>query len=271
MERRRRRWWTWGLSIAAGLVVLAATLSLSFRLVMDAAPGYRDKLQNLVAQAVGHPTRIGAMALTWQGLQPSLDLRDVAVLDEQGKPLLQAARLRLGFSLRRLAGRNWVPGNIEVQGLQLEADVDALGHWTLRGFSGSGGDNSLQLRRLAQLDRVRLRNCRLVLHDPQLSRQPLLVELNDAELRRRDGHYVLSARFLPPAELAGSIGASADFTGDPGDARSWNGDWTVEVREIHGWPWLAGSLGAGVRLDVQQAQLRFKGRVDAGRIAEVAA
>jgi len=271
VDRRRRRWWTWGLSIAAGLVVLAATLSLSFRLVMDAVPGYRDKLQDRVSQAAGHPTRIGAVALTWQGFQPSLDLRDVALLDEQGKPLLQATRLRLGFSLRRLLGSDWMPGSIEIQGLALEADVDALGHWTLRGLGGGEGGDSGQLRRLSQLDRVRLRNCRLVVHDLQLGRQPFEVGLSDAELRQRDGRWRLSAQLLPPAELAGGAGASAELAGDPGDPRSWQGDWTVQVRDIRGWPWLAGSFGPGVRLDLQQARLRLDGHIEAGRITEVRA
>lgn len=272
VERRRRRWWTWGLSIVAGLVVVAGTLSLSFRLVMDAVPGYRDKLQNLVAQAAGHPTRIGAMALTWQHFQPTLDLRDVALLDAQGQPLLRAARLRLGFSLRRLAGRDWMPGSVEVQGLELEADVDALGHWKLRGFSGGGnGDSSGQLQRLSQLDRVRLRRCSLVVHDPQLSRAPLRVELADAEMRHGGDRYTLRTHLQPPADLAGGIDVAADFTGDPGQPRSWNGDWTVQIDDIHSWPWLSGTLGAGVRLDVQQAHLRFKGHTGAGHVTGVEA
>jgi uncharacterized protein (TIGR02099 family) len=270
VERRRRRFWTWGLSIAAALVVLAATLSLSFRLVMDAVPGYRERLQSMVAQAAGHPTRIGAMALTWQRLRPSLDLRDVALLDEQGKPLLQASRLRLGFSLRRLLGADWMPGSIEIHGLALEADVDALGRWKLRGLGAGGGDSG-ELQRLSQLDRVRLRDCRLVVHDPQLSRQPFQVSLSDADLRQRDGRWQLSARLLPPAELAGGVSAGAELSGDPADPHSWRGEWTLQVRDIHGWPWLAGSLGAGVRLDLQQAQLRLDGRVEAGRITEVRA
>jgi uncharacterized protein YhdP len=153
MERRRRRWWTWGLSIAASLVVLAATLSLSFRLAMDALPGYRERLQTMVEQAAGHPARIGSLALTWQHLRPTLDLRDVALLDGHGQALLQASHLRFGFSLRRLAGRDWMPGSVEVQGLELEADVDALGRWKLRGFEGGGeGGDGETLRKLAQLD-----------------------------------------------------------------------------------------------------------------------
>jgi uncharacterized protein (TIGR02099 family) len=268
MQRNRRRWWTWGLSIAASLVVLAATLSLLFRLAVDAVPGYRDKLQSLVTETAGHPTRIGAMALTWQRLRPSLDLRDVALLDPQGKPLLQVARLRLGFGLWRLFHADWTPGIVEVYGLQLEADVDALGHWSLRGFGGGSSDPDA-MRRLSLLDRVGLRDCSLVVHDPQLSRLPLTVGLVRAELRRSGNRYSLSARLLPPPDLAAAAIATAALEGEPGDTHSWHGSWSLQVNQIQGWPWLAGSLGQGVQLSLAQAQLHLGGRIDGGRIAEV--
>ena len=271
MERKSRRWWTWGLSTVAALVVLAATLSLVFRLAIDAVPGYRDKLQNLVAQAAGHPTRIGSMALTWEHLQPSLDLRDVALLDAQGKPLLQASRLRLGFSLQRLSGGDWMPGTIEVYGLLLEADVDGMGHWTMRGFNGGGGAklSDAEIQRIASLDRVRLRDCRLLVHDPQFSRQTLSIGMADADVRRAGQRYTLVARLLPPPELAAAANASATVQGDPLKPETWQGSWKLSLDNVEGWPWLAGTLGQGVRLTLQQAQVQFAGRIEAGRIAEV--
>ena len=271
MERKRRRWWTWGLSTVAALVVLAATVSLVFRLVVDAVPDYRNKLQGLVTEAAGHPTRIGSMALTWQRLQPSLDLRDVALLDEQGKPLLQLSRLRLGFSLGRLLTADWMPGTIEVYGLQLEADVDTLGHWSLRGFSGAGGSKlgDAELQRLERLDRVRLRDSLLLVHDPQFSRQPLSVGVTDAEVHHEGSRYTLTARLRPPPELATAASASATLQGDLSQPQSWQGSAALQLDDIQGWPWLAGTLGPGVRLTLQQAQLRLNGRVEAGRIAEI--
>ncbi len=271
MERKRRRWWTWGLSTVAALVVLAATLSLVFRLVVDAVPDYRDKLQSLVAQAAGHPTRIGSMALTWQELQPSLDLRDVALLDPQGKPLLQVSRLRLGFSLGRLLTANWIPGTIEVYGLQLEADVDDLGHWSMRGFSGGSGNklSDEEIERIAQLDRVRLRDSRLLVHDPQFSRQALSIGVGAAEVRRDGQRYTMSASLQPPSELATAASASATLRGDLARPETWQGSGVLQLNDIQGWPWLAGTLGPGVRLTLQQAQLHLSGRVEAGHLTEL--
>ncbi len=271
MEIKRRRWWTWALSTAAALVVLAATLSLLFRLAVDAVPGYREKLQSLVTQAAGHPTRIGSMALTWQRLRPSLDLRDVALLDDQGQPLLHLARLRLGFGLRRLLKADWTPGAIEIYGLELEADVDALGRWSMRGFSGGAGHqlSDEEIRRIASLDRVRLRDCRLLLHDPQVDRQVIIVGIDDVEVRRMEQRFMLTARLQPPPQLAATATATATVSGDPARPDSLQGSWNLLLADIHGWPWLAGSLGSGVQLNMQQAQLRLSGRIESGRIAEV--
>jgi uncharacterized protein (TIGR02099 family) len=270
MERKRRRLWTLALSTAAALVVLAATLSLSFRLIVDSVPGYRDKLQNVVSQAAGHPARIGSMALTWQGLRPSLDLRDVALLDDQGKPLLQLSRLLLGFSLERLLKTDWMPSTVDIYGLKLEADVDALGHWSMHGFSGGGGALSdEQIQQIARLERVRLRDCRLLLHDPQIGQQTLSVGVTDVLVSREGQHYTASAHLRPPPELAADANASAALQGDPAKPETWQGSWSVLVDNIQGWPWMSGVLAPGVRLTLQQARLNLRGQIEAGHVTQI--
>jgi uncharacterized protein (TIGR02099 family) len=252
------------------LVVLAASLSVTFRLVVDSVPGYRDRLQGLVALAAGHPTRIGSMALTWQRLEPSLDLRDVALLDEQGRPLLQLSRLRLGFSPGRLIQADWMPSSVDVYGLALEADVDALGHWSLRGLTTAGTPpDDGQLQRLASLDRVHLRDCRLLVHDPQLSRQPLAVGLGDALVRHTGQRYTLLAQLQPPPELAHSASLSATMQGDLVHPETWQGHGQLQIAGIQGWPWLSGVLAPGVRLSLQQAQAQLGATIQGGRITQI--
>lgn len=272
MERRRRRWWTWSLSVVATLVVLAATLSLSFRFVVDAVPGYRDRLQAKVSEAVGHPVRIGAITLTWHGLRPSLDLRDMALLDDAGKPALQMDRLRLGFNLLRLATADWLPDTVEIHGLKLEADVDALGHWSLRGFNAGGAaphDFSADLNRLAGLRRLRLRNSSLLVHDPQLSREPLRFGVNDVEVRHEGEHYTMAAELSPPPLLAAQASGSGTLDGDLAKPETWKGGWTLQMSGIDGWPLLAHYLRPGVRLQLDDARLRLAGKIDGGRIGEI--
>jgi uncharacterized protein (TIGR02099 family) len=272
MERRRRRWWTWSLSVAATLVVLAATLSLGFRFVVDAVPGYRDRLQAKVSEAVGHPVQIGAITLTWHGLRPSLDLRDLALLDTAGHPALRMERLRLGFSLLRLATADLIPDTVEVHGLKLEADVDELGHWSLRGFGGGSAaphDFSADLERIARLKRVRLRNSSLLLHDPQLSRAPLTFGINQVEVQHSGEHYTMAAQLAPPALLAAQASGSGTLDGDLARPETWKGGWTVQLAGIEGWPWLLHHLRPGVRLRLDGAQLRLAGKVDGGHISEI--
>ena len=44
MERVRRRWWTWSVSVLAVLVILAAAVSGLFQLAVLELPSYRDAL-----------------------------------------------------------------------------------------------------------------------------------------------------------------------------------------------------------------------------------
>jgi len=139
MQRKRRRWWTRLVTVVATLTILAASISVLFQLALDAMPGYRVEIEQFVARSVGHPARIGGIALTWSRLRPTLELRNIALFDgASGVTLLEARRLRLGFGIGRLIRGRRDPSRIEIVALQLYADVDAAGRWSLRGFQPTG-------------------------------------------------------------------------------------------------------------------------------------
>ena len=46
---------------------------------------YHDEVAAWVGDALGQPVKIGALAAGWHGLGPSVDLRDVTVLDAAGR------------------------------------------------------------------------------------------------------------------------------------------------------------------------------------------
>ena len=125
MKLGAKRWWTRFITVLAVLLVSAASLSLGFRLLIDAVPGYRGDLERLVTASVGHPARIGTMALTWRAFSPTLELHDLALLDAAGQSLLEARKLSLGISLGRLISGPRAPDRIEAEGLQLIAHADA--------------------------------------------------------------------------------------------------------------------------------------------------
>ena len=265
MEHRRRRWWTFALTVATVLMVFAATLSVTFRLAVNAVPGYRSQVQAYVAKAVGHPARIGAMNLTWRHLRPSLDFQDVALLDAAGAPLAHLDRLRLGFTLRRLIARDWLPSTAEIYGLRLEADIDTAGRWVFRGFSSGTAqtDDSDWLPQMARFGQIVLEDGRLLVHDPRLGRLPLEFRVPGASLNRSGDRYVAQIKLLPPAAIGGAASVNAHWQGKP---EHWSGRWTFFMHDLHGWPWLAHELGRGAALRLSDAELTLDGDIEGERV-----
>ncbi|WP_293391009.1 YhdP family protein [Nevskia sp.] len=267
MKLVAKRWWTRLITVLAVLLITVATISLGFRLLIDAVPGYRGDVERFVTASVGHPTRIGTMALTWRGLSPTLELRDLALLDDSGAALLKAPKLRLGLSLGRLIAGPRVPDRIEAEGLQLVAHADADGHLTLDGVTLKDTGNHALVDDLARYTELRLRNCSLRLLDVRLAdAAPLDFVLDEAQLRHGNSGYALNAVLRPPAELARRARLTALITGDPGQLDTLAGDWTLKVEDVAGWPWLKPALKPGVQIALDDAQLSAEGRIEAGKL-----
>jgi len=273
MRKQRRRWWTRLVTVLAVLTVTAATLSALFRLALDAVPGYRHDVETFVARSVGHPTRIGAIGLTWHHLRPTLELHDIAMYDaDSGATLLETGGLRLGFGLLKLLHGRYEPGWIELNGLDLDADVDANGVWRLRGFEPRGNfDWRAMLNDFGRFDDIRLENCRLRLHDRRIDpddAQPLPFKLASASIHRDESRYKAGLVLTPPAGVASRLQLNAVLDGALSDPSSWHGAWRLAIDRVVGWPWLAPLLAPGVNVAFNNASLLLDGEVDAGRVRQ---
>lgn len=273
MRRSGRRWWTRLVTVLAVLIVAIAALGAVFRIAVNAVPGYRSELEAFVSRSVGHPAQIGSMALTMRWLQPTLELRDVALLDQaSGAVLLEARQFRLGFGVVSLLRGGIVPNRIEASGIQLDADIDADGRWTLRGFELPAADTAVPPSGLARFATLRVRDSTLLLHDARLASpagaEPLRIRLRAASIEHRGQRYLLSAEIEPPAAIARELSLHASLAGTPQQRRSWQGQWQLSVQQIAGWPWLARLLAPEVRLSVERGSLRASGTIAAGRVGE---
>ena len=267
MKRTRKRWWTRLITLLAVLTVAAASISAGFTVLIDSVPAYRHDLEAAVARAVGHPARIGAMALTWSGPRPTLDLREVALLDAAGQPLLDLRRIRLGLSPTRLITGPRTPDRIEIDGLQLAAEIDADGQLRLDGIDLTGRSDHSLADDLARFAQLRLHDVQLSLRDARLGAQsPLQFRLDRALLRHGRAGYAIDAQLQPPEALARRIRVSARFDGSLAERESLNGRWTLDAEDLAGWPWLAAQLQPGTVLRLDDAQLTAGGAIDAGRL-----
>ena len=70
MERRKRRWWTRGISWLSLVAITGALLSGLFQLAVALAPGYRDEVAQRASVALGQPVQVDALSLRWRWLWP---------------------------------------------------------------------------------------------------------------------------------------------------------------------------------------------------------
>jgi uncharacterized protein (TIGR02099 family) len=268
MKVRRVR--VWLITVVASLIVLAATLSGLFRVAVSIVPGYRQQLAGWVGRTLDHPARIGSMNLLWHGFQPVLDLSEVELLAvPNGRAVVHASHLRLGFSVRRLLIGDMAPQDITLSGLQVGLHIDEDGHLTLSGVSSKRTfDYTTALRGLGRFDAIHLEGCRFELTDDRLDDAPLGFDVTRVDVDHAGDTSKISATLRPPHAMAQGITLAAVLHGQPDQPAAWRIDWTAAVNNIAGGPWLTRLLVPGDRVDFAAAQLTAAGRWENGHAGE---
>ena len=136
-ESRPQRWlaglvrlFLWVLLIA-GLVLALAWASLHFWIV-PRIDEFRPGLERLARQSLGVPVRIGSLSAQSTGWVPSFELRDLELLDDQGRSGLRLPKVLIALSLRSAMG-------LKLDQLVLDAPELAVrqtreGHWQVAGM-----------------------------------------------------------------------------------------------------------------------------------------
>jgi uncharacterized protein (TIGR02099 family) len=276
MERVRRRWWTWTVSVFAMLVILAATVSGLFQAAVLALPSYRDDLSDWVTKVAGRPVDIGGVSLVWHGIFPRLDLSDITLYSDDGEDeVLSAQRLSLGFSFLRLATGDFTPTQIELSGLSLAVNVADDGKVSIVGLDNinqnSPADYDKLLREVARFRRVRLSNCQIELTASQLPDQTLNLTLASAQVSQTLTGLEAEAEISLPAAYGKSIDLDAAVEGDVARPETWNGVFNVSSRQLQPQPWLRPYLLPGTRVAVDGGRLDLHGNLQAGHVTTVEA
>lgn len=265
MERRKRRWWTRGITWLSAVVVLAATISGLFQLAVLAAPGYRLQLSTLVSEAAGQPVRIGNMRLAWRWLWPQLELARVELLADDGQTsLLEIERLRLGFAAADLLRGKLVPARIDVSGLQLDLELDANYRLRLRGFPEQSPppDWRQGLRQLRRFERLRAEDVALRVHDLSHHGAPWAVQLQQADLRLNQSPqegFELRLQAAAPQLLADHLKLRIGMSGAFDQPEQWAGRWTLDAEQLNPASNLLAHLPRRLPLQLQDAQLQASG------------
>lgn len=225
----------WALAGLLGVwFLLAATAGVLHGFIVPRIGDYRVQLETLAAKALGAPVRIGSVTAYSDGLVPSLELNDVALLDAQGQAALQLPKVLVAVSARSV----WRKGveQIVLESPQLEIKRRADGRWEVAGLlqqDTAEPDNSPLEWVLAQPE-IAVRNG--VLRWSDALRGTPAQQLEGVDIVLRGGHWRHALRMdarLPEAQGGSTVQVLGEFRqpllalgGAPWE--HWNGQWFVQ-------------------------------------------
>ncbi|MBV7430644.1 MULTISPECIES: YhdP family protein [unclassified Acidovorax] len=198
------------LKFVAGLARWSLGLLLAFWLLLAIAWGalhgwivprigdFRPQLEAHAARALGVPVRIGAIAAHTEGLIPSVELSDVALLDAAGRSALRLPRVVVALSPRSLLNGGFE--QLYIEGPELEARRTADGRIQVAGldFSQQQGEDNAAADWLFSQGEVFIRNGTVRWTDEQRGAPELALEKVDLLLRNGNWHHHLRLDATPP-------------------------------------------------------------------------
>ena len=192
--------------LCAGLVLGMGWTTLHFWIVPRIGE-HRPALERLAQQTLGVPVRIGHISAESSGWAPSFELRDIALLDPEGRTALSLPKVWIAISVRSVLGLKLE--QLVLDAPELDIRLMANGHWRVAGLEwtqSSGDDNRVADWLFAQRE-VIVRGG--ILHwtresppSPPASEPPQTLSLSDVDvvLRNSARHHDVRVDATPPAD-----------------------------------------------------------------------
>ena len=191
--------WSLGLLVGA-LVLLAVSWGALHSWIVPRIGDYRVQLEAQAGRALGVPVRIGALAARSDSLFPTIELRDVVLLDAQGSAALRLQRVVLAVSPRSLWRLGFEQIYIERPELDIRRTADARIFIAGLPFSDSAtGDTRAADWLFAQSELI-VRGGTVRWHDALRAAPTLTLHHVDALLRNGNWRHSLRVDATPAPE-----------------------------------------------------------------------
>ena len=242
---------------AAGSMLLIAWLTLHWA-ILPHIQQWREPIEMRASKALGVPVRIGQIEVRSSGWVPSLELRDVVVLDAEKRAALSLPRVFAAISPRSLLSLELRFEQLLIDGAQLELRRDPQGNIFVAGLqvgSASAEDGNALADWFFKQHEFVIRGGSLRWTDEQRQAAPLV--LGDVQLVVRNGllQHNIHLEATPPPEWGERFTVNARFTqpllARRGDWRRWSGSAyaslpRADVRELRQHVTLPFELSEGV-------------------------
>ncbi len=246
-----RRWWTrcalWIVGLSAGLLALLLTAWLALQwAILPHINDWRADLEKQATQALGIQVRIGSIQAQSTGWSPSLDLRDVRLIDPAGRQTLHLPRVSAVLSARSLLAMELRFSQLQLDSPELLLRRDTQGRVFVAGLSVDEGSQDTSASDEAadwffQQHEFAILHGRIRWVDELRQAPPL--ELFDLNLVLRNGlrRHELRVDATPPAGWGQRFSLRGQFTQSllerPGALQHWSGQLyadlpRTDVREL---------------------------------------
>ena len=228
------------LKIMAGFARWSLGLLLAFWLLLAIAWGalhgwivprigeFRPQLEAHAARALGVPVKIGAIAAHTEGLVPSIELSDVALLDASGRSALHLPRVVVALSPRSLLNGGFEQLYVERPELEVRRATDGRIYVAGLEFAHNQGDNNDAADWLFSQGEVFIQGGTVRWTDEQRGAPELALEKVNLVLRNGNWHHHMRLDATPPQAwgdrftVVGLFRAPLLRAGD-GNWKHWNG------------------------------------------------
>ena len=237
---------------------------------------YRPQLETLAARALGVPVRIGSLSARSEGLVPSFEIENVAILDPQGREALRLPRVVVSFSPR--SAMRWGFEQLYIESPELDVRRETDGRLFVAGLPfqpGSDSDGAAADWLFSQGEVV-IRNGTLRWTDALRGAPPLALQQVDLLMRNHRWRHALRLDATPSKDWGDRFTLRAQFrepllSTHAGAWQRWSGKVygefaRVDVSQLRHHVNLEG-------LEVQQGRgaLRVWAEVQRGEVAEATA
>jgi uncharacterized protein (TIGR02099 family) len=224
---------------------------------------YREDIAAFVSKSVGQPVAIGAIEARWVGLNPRIRVRDVRVLDQEGREALVLPAAEKVVAWRALLNGAIELGSLTIEGPRLHVRRDSAGELYVAGVKLAGGSGQLGGWLLAQPDIV-VRDAEVQWHDEKRGAPPLLLSAVSLRMRNDVGGRSVGLTARPPEALGAALDVRAVGSRNAAPT-AWSGRLYAELgaTDLAAWrPWvdypLELSRGQGALrlwLDLEQGEV----------------
>jgi len=207
------RWLGWSL-LGLALVAVVAWAFLLIQ-ILPRVGEWRDELAQQATQALGAPVHVGQVVGRADGIWPVLSLREVQILDGQGRTALRLPEVEARLSLATLSPTALIDGELRLGGLVIvgpELDIrrDRAGVLHIAGLSlpsgaSKPGEGSAAGDWVLSQSRIQIRQGTVRWSDEYLGAPTLALSQVDLTLRNRPSWrgrvHELTLSATPPSEF----------------------------------------------------------------------